>query len=107
VDVPGALAARRYATDVDLVIEVADDLVPENAGRWRLTGSATRAHCTSTMDEPDLACDVRALGAAYLGGTPLGALADAAAVRELTPGAVSAASAAFGWHRTPSCVEVF
>ena len=36
LDVPAALAARRYATDVNLVIEVTDELVPANAGRWRL-----------------------------------------------------------------------
>ena len=67
VDLPAALSARRYATNVDLVFEVTDDVLPGNAGRWRLTGSAEAATCTSTMDEPDLACDIRQLAAAYLG----------------------------------------
>ena len=37
IDVPGALAGRRYSGPVDVVIEVRDDLLPANAGRWRLT----------------------------------------------------------------------
>src|SRR5262249_58898992 len=102
-----ALSARRYAADVDVVIEVSDDWVPENAGRWRLTGSPAGATCTSTVDEPDLACDVRALGAAYLGGTSLHSLAATGQVRELTPGALARASVAFGWLRAPTSIEVF
>ena len=38
VDLPRALSARRYATDVDVVLEVTDPLIPANTGRWRLTG---------------------------------------------------------------------
>jgi predicted acetyltransferase len=106
-DLPAALSARRYAADVDVVIEVSDDWVPENAGRWRLTGSPTGATCTSTVDGPDLACDVRALGAAYLGGTSLHSLAATGQVRELTPGALARASVAFGWLRAPTSIEVF
>ena len=89
MDVPEALAARRYAAHVDVVIEVTDDLIPVNAGRWRLVGGPDGARCESTVDEPDLACDVRALGAAYLGGTPLDALATAGLVREHRPGALA------------------
>src|SRR5260370_4804402 len=36
VSVPGALTRRRYACAVDVVIDVADELFAENAGRWRL-----------------------------------------------------------------------
>ena len=61
----------------------------------------------STVDEPDLACDIRALGAAYLGGTSLDALATAGRVREVRPGTLATASIAFGWHRVPSAIEVF
>jgi predicted acetyltransferase len=107
VDVPGALAARRYAADVNVVLEVTDDLVPANSGRWRLTGSAESAHCESTVDEPDIACGIRALGAAYLGGSPLDALAAAGLVRELRAGTLARTGVAFGWHRTPSAIEVF
>ncbi len=107
VDLPTALAARRYQSEVNVVLEVTDELVPANAGRWRLTGSPLAAACKPTGDSPDIACDVRALGAAYLGGTPLTALADAGLVRERRPGVLSAATTAFGWHRSPSAIEVF
>jgi predicted acetyltransferase len=108
VDVGAALAARRYIAPVDVVFEVSDALLPENAGRWRLTATPDRAAtCTRTEDPADLACDVRDLGAAYLGGPTLSALAAAGRVRELTPGALATASLAFGWHRAPASPEVF
>lgn len=108
VDIGGALAARRYVAPVDVVFEVTDELLPENAGRWRLTATPDRpATCTRTEDPADLACDIRDLGAAYLGGTTLTALAAAGHVRELTAGALASASVAFGWHRAPVSPEVF
>jgi predicted acetyltransferase len=107
VDVPAALSARRYAAPVDVVLDVTDGLMPDNAGRWRLTGDTSGATCTPTADPADLACDVADLGALYLGGGALGALAAAGRVRELCPGAVSAAAAAFGWHRQPSALDIF
>jgi predicted acetyltransferase len=107
VDVPKALAARRYATDVDVVLDVTDAQLPRNTGRWRLTGGPAGATCSATTDPADLACTALELGSAYLGGPSLGALAAAGRVRELTPGAVARASAAFGWHRMPTTIEVF
>jgi predicted acetyltransferase len=107
-DLPAALAARRYGAAVDLVFEVTDALLPENAGRWRLTAPpGGPAACAPSTDEPDLSCDVIDLGAAYLGGTALGALAVAGRVRECRPGAVAEASAAFGWWRGPAPVDMF
>ena len=107
LDVPAALAGRRYATDVDLVIELTDELVPANAGRWRLRGSSTGATCVSTVDEPDLSCDVRALGAAYLGGTGFAALAATGQVIEHRPGALVLADTAFRWYQAPTSMEAF
>jgi predicted acetyltransferase len=92
---------------VDAVLEVTDPLLPENQGRWRVVGDAGGATCTHTDAEPDLACDVVDLGAIYLGGTSLAALAGAGRVRELRPGRLGAVSAAFGWHRAPAAHEVF
>ena len=40
IDVPGALAGRKYSSPVDMVIEVRDEILPSNAGRWRLTTTA-------------------------------------------------------------------
>jgi len=108
VDLPAALAARQYAADVDVVLDITDELLTHNAGRWRLRASAFGgASCERTTDEADLACDVKALGAAYLGDQVLGGLAAAGQVRELRAGAVTRLSAAFGWHRAPSAIEVF
>ncbi|MFG2057161.1 GNAT family N-acetyltransferase [Micromonospora sp. NPDC048930] len=107
VDVPAALAARRYATDVDLVVEVTDELLPENSGRWRLVGGRSGAECVATTAPAQLACDVRALGELYLGGSGLAALAAAGRLRELVPGTVAAAAPAFTWHRAPAPMEVF
>ena len=105
VDVPAALAARRYAADVDVVLEVADDpQCPWNAGRWRLVGGRDGATCTATSDEPDLVVTVQDLGAAYLGGTPL----RTKPVVERTPGQLPRASTAFGpLDGAPWCPQVF
>jgi predicted acetyltransferase len=107
LDVPAALAARRYQTEIDAVIEVTDPLVQTNTGRWRLRGSPTSASCESTVDDADISCDVRALGTAYLGGSPLLALAASGQVTEHTPSALERASVAFGWYRAASSIEVF
>jgi predicted acetyltransferase len=109
VDLPRALTSRRYAAPVDVVLDVTDDLLPANAGRWRLRVGAGGAlvNCSPTAAPADLSCDVIDLGAAYLGGTKLGALAATGRVREHRPGAVAAASTAFGWHVTPASIEIF
>jgi predicted acetyltransferase len=108
VDVPAALSARRYSAPLDVVFAVTDDVLPGNSGRWRLVVDPAGAGvCTGTDARADLACDISVLGAAYLGGTPLGALAAAGRLTELRPGAVPAASAAFGWHRAPSALDIF
>jgi len=107
LDVPAALAARRYAAPVDVVLEVADALLPANTGRWHLVGGPGGATVTATDAPADLALDVRELGAAYLGGVSLAALATAGQVTELTPGSLAPAAVAFGWHQAPVCGWVF
>jgi predicted acetyltransferase len=101
VDVDRALAGRTYATPADLVLEVTDELCPWNAGRWRLTGDEKSAECARTGEPADLALDVRELAAAYLGGTTLAALGEAALVTELRPGALTDASRAFATDLAP------
>jgi predicted acetyltransferase len=107
VDLPAALSARRYVCPIDLVFEVTDRMLPGNEGRWRLTAGPDAAVCTRTEDPADLSCSVLELGVAYLGGVSLAALAAAGRVRESTPGAINAASTAFGWHRLPNPIEAF
>ena len=113
VDVPRALAQRHYARPVDLVIEVTDELRPQNQGRWRLTAATSTAPsafsgtCERTTAPADLELPVRALGAAYLGGTRLGGLAAAGLITEVTPGAVAALSTAMSWEPAPWCPMIF
>ncbi|MGW0417426.1 GNAT family N-acetyltransferase [Streptomyces sp. NPDC003015] len=96
VDVGAALQARTYQTPVDVVLEVEDSFCPWNAGRWRLSGDAKGASCDRTTDPADLALSVRELGAAYLGGVSLTALAGAGLLRELRQGALAEAAVGFG-----------
>lgn len=107
VDLPRALAERRYTAPVDVVLDVTDTMLPGNAGRWRLVGDATAARCEATDDEPDLAIDVGHLGAAYLGGTSLLSLGAAGLVTESRAGTLAAASTAFSWSPAPLSIEIF
>lgn len=111
LDVPAALEARRYAAPIDVVLEVSDHLLPANASRWRVRtgpdGAGYPAEVRATSDPADLSLDVRELGAAYLGGRSLAALASAGLVVEHRPGALLTASTAFGWPVAPLCDWVF
>jgi predicted acetyltransferase len=118
IDLPGALTRRAYAGPVDVVLEVADNLLTANAGRWRLRadgygaggygeGGYGEASCERTTDAADIAVDIRELGAAYLGGTKLGTLAAAGLVTELRPGSLSPLSAAMSWDPAPWCPQIF
>jgi predicted acetyltransferase len=113
IDVADALTRRAYSCPVDVVLDVADALLPGNAGRWRLRAAGPGASgagavtCERTTDPADVALDVRDLGAAYLGGTRLGALAAAGVVRELRPGTLAPLSAAMSWPVAPWCPVIF
>lgn len=107
VDLPRALAARRYSEPVDVVLEVSDGLCPWNAGRWRLVGGPDGAECTPSTDAADLTLDVQELGAAYLGGTSLAELAAVGWVQEHHPGALARCARAFRHEPAPFCPFVF
>ncbi len=106
-DVGRALAERGYSTPVDVVLEVADDFCPWNAGRWRLSGDESGATCERTTDPADLALAAADLGAVHLGGPTLVVLGAAGRVEERTAGALRAAGRAFAGDRQPWCPEVF
>ncbi|WP_190092442.1 GNAT family N-acetyltransferase [Streptomyces melanogenes] len=95
VDVGAALSSRSYSSPVDLVLDVSDSFCGWNAGRWRLSGDGKGAVCSRTADAADVALSARDLGAAFLGGVSLSALASAGRARELREGALAEASAAF------------
>jgi predicted acetyltransferase len=107
VDLPRALCQRGYAQPFEVVLEVADEVCPWNAGRWALRWDGTTAACARTATPAGLELGAAELGAAYLGGTTLDRLARAGRVRELRGGALAAASRAFRGDRAPWCPEIF
>jgi len=102
VDLRAALAARSYAADVPVVLDVRDELCPWNAGRWRVGDDAAK-----TRDPAELELDAKDLASIYLGGFDFHQLAAAERVRELRPGGLERASALFRTARPPYCQEVF
>jgi predicted acetyltransferase len=107
VDLPRALTERSYTQPFEVVLEVADEVCPWNAGRWALRWDGSTATCARTATPAALELGTAELGAAYLGGTSLDQLARAGRVRELRAGALSAASRAFQGARAPWCPEIF
>ena len=110
LDLPAALSARRYAAPVDVVLEVTDQRLPRNAGRWRLrttgadgTGTYAAEVTTGAGSDADVTVDVRELGAAYLGGRSLTAMGTAGLAVEHRTGALGATSTAFAWPLAPVC----
>jgi predicted acetyltransferase len=107
-DVPAALTQRRYASPVDVVLDVRDDLLEENTGRWRLRADESgHASCDPVDADADIELGIAELGAVYLGGTRLGALAAAGRVRQLRAGALGHLSAAMSWDPAPWCPLIF
>jgi predicted acetyltransferase len=106
VDLTGALAARRYAAEGAVQLEVADEFCPWNAGIWRLEASPAGAEARRG-EEPQLRLGVGELASAYLGGFSFAELARAGRVAELEPGAVALADSLFRTDRAPWCAETF
>jgi predicted acetyltransferase len=107
VDLPRALSERSYGQPFEVVLEVADEVCPWNAGRWALRWDGSTAACARTATPAGLELGAAELGAAYLGGTRLEQLARAGRVRELRGGALAGASRAFQGDRSPWCPEIF
>lgn len=111
VDLPAALAARRYGAADALVLEVADAFCPWNAGRWHLSTTGEPGAAVATVERTeapaDLVVDVADLGAVYLGANRLSDLARAGRVEELAPGALRRADVLFASDRAPWCGTMF
>lgn len=111
VELPAALAARRYGTSDELSLEVTDALCPWNAGTWRIRSEGAPGETVATVErvsEPaDLALDIADLGAIYLGGTRAGELAAAGRIEERTPGALRRLAAMFASDVAPWCSTMF
>jgi predicted acetyltransferase len=110
IDLPTALAARRYNCEVDVVFDVRDELCPWNAGRWRLSAGPEHARCSpsaGSLDSVAFSLDVRELGAAFLGSRTLNAFADAGLAAVLDPVGFATASRAFSWPVAAHCGWMF
>jgi predicted acetyltransferase len=101
LDVAAVLSARRYASDVELVLDVADDLLPAGGGRFALKGGRADAACEPTDRAADLELHVSDLGALLLGGISPSELAASGRIAQRTPDAVRVAEAAFPWSPRP------
>ena len=108
LDLPAALAARRYAVTDRLVLDVVDaDLGGYAAGRVTLDGGPSHADCRATPSAtPDLRLSQRALAALYLGGFTVASQQWAGLVDEHTAGAAARLQAMMAvdvppWNATP------
>ena len=107
IDIREALQSRSYAEEGSIVFEVNDDLIDDNAGRWRLTTTESTASVERTTDEPDLRVSVGALGSVYLGGFSFAQVAQSGDVEEMSAGAIWDADRMFRTDRQPWCPEIF
>lgn len=101
LDVPAALAARRYAVPGEVVLEVVDEDGDRFAsGRYRLTADGDAVECRSTDQAADLQITQRALASIYLGGFRLRELLSGVA-SERTPGALARVDLMFSTPLAP------
>ena len=111
IDVPAAIQARGFPASVaaSVQFELADDVLPANAGRWRLevsdgggklvrigpVGSAGQGSAGAAERDPVLRLGARGLAALY-GGAPLGALRQAGLAHGGDQASDDALDSAFG-----------
>ena len=107
LDVPRALEARTYERTGSLVLEVVDDDAAGGRTRFLLDASADGATCRSTDRSADLTIHVAALGAAYLGGSPLTFAVRGRGFDEHRPGALAEADALLRTIDEPWCSTFF
>ena len=108
VNVPRALALRRYEEEGVLVIEVHDPFCPWNEGRFAISVDGDGVAIVERVEAAaDLALEVEVLGSLYLGGVPFTAMAEVGRVVERTEGAVRRAERMFSARRPPFCTTHF
>jgi len=95
VDVPAALAGRTYDMAAPVVIEVADSLLPNNSGRYRISPQGTER----AGDEPALTMNVETLAMLYFGAFRASTLAGIGRITVADPAALPAADRLFSVDR--------
>ena len=106
LDVPAVLSARRYATEIDVVLDVHDPFL-DRGGRFRLRGGPDGAECAPVTADPgsagalgEVSLGVAALGSLLFGGGRAEPFARAGLV-EAGPAAVRLLDTAFRSERAP------
>lgn len=108
LDVPAALAARHYAVDDTIAIEVTDELFSDNSGCYRIDGDTGEIERVSGASaKPDIQLSIESLGAAYLSGISFTQLAAAGRLQVCTERAAERADALFQCAHAPWCPEIF
>lgn len=107
VDVVGALEGRSYAARGSLTLQLADAFMGHNAGTWTIEAGDGGTRVTRSTRPADLAMDTTDLAALYLGTFSPTRLVRSGRIRELRPGAASAADALFHVAVAPWCPKVF
>jgi predicted acetyltransferase len=100
LDVPAALSARTYGTELDVVLEV-DDPFLGRGGRFRLRGGPDGAVCEPASAPPHVRLGVAALGSLLFGGFRASSLARAALVEAVVPAVLRRVDTAFTAEREP------
>lgn len=106
LDVKAALEGRRYRSEGSLVFELHDEFRGGAPRTWQLEAGPDGAKCEPTTRTAGLRMRSPELGAVYLGGHGVGALARAGRV-DGSPEAIARADALFGWDPAPWCPEIF
>ncbi|MFI9379832.1 GNAT family N-acetyltransferase [Kutzneria sp. NPDC052558] len=103
VDVPAALSVRAYGPAEPVVLEVVDELLPANSGRYLVGPDGAER----TDRDPQLRLGVADLAAAYLGDRPLSRFAAAGRVEVADRTALADADRLFRLDEAPWCGTYF
>ncbi|HEX5589055.1 MAG TPA: GNAT family N-acetyltransferase [Candidatus Limnocylindrales bacterium] len=107
LDLPRALTARSYDRAGEVVLEVLEAEPSTGRTRLRLETAPDGAACAVAGADPDLTLHADAIGAAYLGGTPLRRAVLARGYEEHRPGALDRADALFRTRDVPRASTFF
>ncbi|GAB4244241.1 MAG: amikacin resistance N-acetyltransferase Eis2 [Thermoleophilia bacterium] len=107
LDVPRALAARKYQCDGELVFEVTDEFRPLSGGTYHLSVRRGKVECRAAKTPASLRLNTTALARAYLGDQSFTAMSAAGLVAESASGALALADALFRTPLAPWSATVF